>query len=100
MANVTGYSVLCYGTADGYQSNRAQIQLNDGATVLGWVRFHDPDMTFPNDSESAGKIIMHLPTSMFHSVLDMLRNEEPITYYFTAGHAFLGTGMEEVGEEE
>jgi hypothetical protein len=79
MANVTQYHVLCYGTSDGYQDNRAQIQLMDGSTVLGWVRFHDSGMPFPNDTQSAGKIIMHLPSTMFQSVLDILRNEKPIT---------------------
>lgn len=100
MANVTQYHVLCYGTSDGYQDNRAQIQLMDGSTVLGWVRFHDPGMPFPNDSQSAGKIIMHLPSTMFESVLDILRNEKPINYYFASNHAFLGTSTEPVGEAE
>ena len=100
MANVTQYSVLCYGTPDGYQDCRAQIQLSDGATVLGWVRFHDPGMAFPNDSQSGGKIIMHLPSTMFENVLDILRNEKPIHYYFVSNHAFLGTSAEPVGEAE
>jgi len=72
----------------------------DGPTVLGWVRFHDPGMPFPNDSQSAGKIIMHLPSTMFQSVLDILRNEKPINYYFASNHAFLGTSTEPVGEGE
>jgi hypothetical protein len=100
MANVTHYSILFYGSADGYQGNRAQIQLADGATVLGWVRFHDGNMPFPVDSQSGDKIVMHLPSAMFGSVLDVLRNEKPIKYYFVSGRAFLGTDAEEVGEEE
>lgn len=101
MANVTQYHILFYGSPDGYQNGRAQIQLQNGATVLGWVRFHDPGMTFPADSQSGAMIIMHLPTTMFENVLNVLRNEKPITYYFAAGHAFLGTGSTEpVGEGE
>lgn len=100
MANVTQYHVLVYGTSDGYQDNRAQITLYDGATVLGYVRFHDPGMTFPNDSQSGGLIIMHLPSMMFENVIDVLRNEKPINYYFASNHAFLGTSAEPVGEAE
>ena len=100
MANVTQYHVLFYGSADGYQDNRAQITLYDGVTVLGYVRFHDSGMPFPNDSQSGGKIIMHLPSAMFENVLNVLRNEKPINYYFASGHAFLGTSTEPVGEAE
>jgi len=100
MANVTQYNVSFYGSSDGYQGNRAQIQLSDGPTVLGWVRFHDPSMPFPADSQSGAFIIMHLPSSMFENVIDVLRNEKPINYYFAASRAFLGTSSEPVGEEE
>lgn len=100
MANVNQYHVLCYGTSDGYLDNRAQITLYDGSTVLGYVRFHDPGMPFPADSQTGGKILMHLPSTMFGSVLDVLRNEKPINYYFASGHAFLGTSSEPVGEGE
>jgi hypothetical protein len=100
MANVTQYHILFYGTPDGYQDCRAQIQLMDGSNVLGWVRFHDSGMPFPNDSQSGWKIIMHLPSSMFENVLNVIRNEKPINYYFSAGHAFLGTSTEAVGEGE
>ena len=98
--NVTQYHVLFYGSTAGYQDNRAQIQLSDGNTVLGWIRFHDPGMPFPNDTQSGGMIIMHLPSTMFENVIDVLRNESPINYYFASGHAFLSTSYEPVGEEE
>ncbi len=101
MANVTHYHVLFYGSGSGYQDNRAQISLYSDANVLGYVRFHDPSMPFPNDSQSGGLITMHLPSAMFENVIDVLRNEKPIIYYFAAAHAFLGTGsVEPVGEGE
>jgi len=100
MANVTEYSVLFYGTPDGYQDSRAQIQVSDGQNVLGWIRFHDQGMPFPADSVSGGKIIMHVPSSMFENIIDVLRNEKPINYYFASNHAFLGTSTEPVGEGE
>jgi len=100
MANVTQYHVLFYGSSDGYQGNRAQIALYDGQTVLGYIRFHDPGMPFPADSQSGASITMHLPSAMFENVIDVLRNEKPINYYFAASRAFLGTSTEPVGEGE
>ena len=100
MANVTQYDVLFYGSTAGYADCRAQIEVLNGTTVLGWIRFHDEGMPFPNDSQSSGKIIMHLPSAMFENVIDVLRNEKPINYYFVSNHAFLGTSTEPVGEGE
>lgn len=100
MADVSKYHVLFYGSTDGYQNNRAQITLYDGSKVLGYVRFHDAGMPFPNDSQSGGLITMHLPSHMFEIVLNVLRHESPINYYFASSHAFLGTSTEPVGEGE
>ena len=101
MASVTKYHVLFYGSPDGYGNNRAQIALYGSSGVLGYVRFHDDGMPFPNDTNSGGRITMHLPSAMFQNVIDVLRNESPINYYFASNHAFLGTGSTEaVGEGE
>ena len=102
MAAVTGYYILVYGGPDGYQTNRAQIQLSGAAgQVLAWVRFNDPGMVFEADDESGGIIRMHLPSAMFQSVLDILRNEKPVHVYFAQGRGFFGTSSTEpVGEGE
>ncbi len=101
MANVTQYQVMLYGSKDGYLDFRAQVTPYDGETVLGYIRFHDPGMPFPEDEQTGGKIIMHLPSSMLESVLYVLRHEKPINYYFSSGHAFLGTATAEpVGEAD
>lgn len=102
MAEATKYHVLFYGAPDGYQTNRAQIALYGAAgTVIAYIRFNDPGMFFEADAESAGVIRMHLPSAMFQSVLDVLRNEKPIHIYFAAGRGFLGTmSTEPVGEGE
>ncbi|MEO5681147.1 MAG: hypothetical protein ABIQ88_00835 [Chitinophagaceae bacterium] len=100
MANVTSYSILVYGGPNGYQTNRTQIQLKDGNTVVAWVRFNDPGMAFEPDAMSGSIILMYLPSSMFQSVLDILRNENPLSIYFNAGHALLSTSNEPVGEGE
>ena len=43
---------------------------------------------------------MHLPSTMFENVLDVLRNEKPIYIYFAAGRALLATSLEPIGEAE
>ncbi|PKH04468.1 hypothetical protein CXF72_00875 [Psychromonas sp. MB-3u-54] len=101
MASVASYSVLFYGGPDGYQTNRAQIQLNDAARkTIAWVRFNDPGMSFEADTNAGGIIKMHLPSAMFENVIDVLRNEKPINVYFAQGRGFLGTSSEPVGENE
>lgn len=101
MAEVASYSLLFYGSSTGYQATRAQIQLSDAnGQTLAWVRFKDPGMPFEDDYEGAGIIRMHLPSDMFQSVLDVLRNEKPIYVYFAAGRGFLGSSSEPIGEEE
>ena len=98
---VKKYHILFYGSPGGYQTNRAQIALydNSGKTVA-YVRFNDPGMFFENDSESGGRIRMHLPSAMFQNVLDVLRNEKPVYIYFAQGRGFLSTSKEPVGEGE
>ena len=95
------YHILVYGSPEGYQTNRAQIALYDSSDkTVAYVRFNDPGMSFENDSESSGRIKMHLPSSMFENVLDILRNEQPVYIYFAQGRGFLSTSKEPVGEGE
>ncbi len=98
---ITNYHVLFYGSPEGYQTNRAQIT-GYGAdnNVKVYIRFNDPGMTFENDSDAGGIIKMHLPSTMFENVIDVLRNEKPVYIYFAAGRAFLSTSKEPVGENE
>ena len=98
---VESYSVLFYGSPSGYQTNRVQIQLSDAnGKTLAWIRFNDPGMFFENDYERDGIIRMHLPSTMFQNVLDVLRNEKPVYIYFVQNRAFLGTSKEPIGEGE
>ena len=95
------YHILFYGSPAGYQTNRAQIALYDGNNkVIAYIRFNDPGMLFENDSQKGGVIMMHLPSAMFQSVLDVLRNEKPVYIYFAQGRGFLSTSKEPVGEGE
>jgi hypothetical protein len=102
MAQVSNYHILVYGGPDGYQTNRAQISLyGAGGTPIAYVRFNDPGMAFENDSMLGSIIVMHLPSTMFQNVLDVLRNEKPVQIYFAQNRGFFGTaGTEPVGEGE
>jgi hypothetical protein len=102
MAEVSKYHVLVYGSPDGYQTNRSQITLYGTAgSVIAYLRFNDSGMQFENDADSGGIIRMHLPSTMFRGVLDILRNEKPIQVYFAQGRGFFGTmSTEAVGEGE
>lgn len=104
MAAVNQYRVLFFGSPDGAGNKRAEIKVYEDATHRGDIRFHDPGMSFPNDSLSSdGRIIMHLPSALFANVLDVLRNEKPINYHFALGRAVLGTSdieLEPTGEGE
>jgi len=98
---IKNYSVLFYGSPSGYQTNRAQIQLVDtNNKVAAWIRFNDPGQFFENDYVKDNIIRMHLPSSMFENVIDVLRNEKPVYIYFVSGRAFLGTSSEPIGEGE
>jgi hypothetical protein len=102
MPEVKKYGILVYGGPEGYHTNRAQIQLvGVDNNVIAFLRFNDPGMFFEHDYLPVDGIIrMHLPSSIFQSVLDMLRNEKPIYCYFAAGRGFFGSFEEPVGEGE
>jgi len=57
-------------------------------------------MKFENDSDIDGIIKMHLPSSMFENIIDVLRNEKPVYIQFVHGHRVLQTSLEPVGEGE
>lgn len=98
---IKDYHVLCYGSPAGYQTNRAQISVYDttGQTAA-FIRFNDPGMFFEADYVDGGIIRMHLPSSMFANVLDVLRNESPMYIYFAQGRSFLSSSKEPIGEAE
>ncbi len=101
MQEVKSYSIIFYGGPDGYQTNRAQIQLHgDEKKALAWVRFSDPGTAPKEDSNVGGTIRMHLPSTMFQSVLDVLRNEKPVFIRFVQKRGFLSTAREWGGEGE
>lgn len=96
---VEGYRIYYYGSADGYKSTRAAVNLLDAESkIRAVVKFYDDGMSVGEDYQTDDIIWMHLPSSMLHSVVDVLRNEKPIFIHFAANSAFLSTSEEPVGE--
>jgi hypothetical protein len=96
---VEGYRIYYYGSADGYKSSRANINLLDAkSNIIAVIKFHDEGAAFGEDYQTDDIIWMHLPSNMLHSVVDVLRNEKPIFIQFAAKRAFLSTSEEPVGE--
>jgi len=100
MSKITHYKIMVYGSSEGYQGNRAQITLYDDSQVVGFVRFHDRGMDFPDDEKSGEKIAMHLPSTMLPNMVDILRHERPLEINFRMGRAFFTSAEESVGEGE
>lgn len=100
VTRVTSYHILVYGGPTGYQTNRAQIQVSGANGPAAWLRFNDPGMSFEQDYEQGGIIRMHLPTTMFKPIVDLLRNEDPVTVSLRQGRGFLEVGSEPIGEGE
>ena len=82
--NVTSYQIWTYGSKQGYENKRAYIQLRNGSQVVAGISFVDPGMVFEADSDATTStfIKMHLPSEMFQSVVDILRNEKPMNVFF------------------
>jgi hypothetical protein len=98
---VTKYNYQFHGGVNGYSSNRAVLRLKNENTAVAYVHFVPEGKAIPNDTESSsGFIRMYMPESAIYSVIDMLRNESPISIYYAAGSGFLRTGNEPVGEGE
>jgi len=99
VSKVSKCSVLVYSGEQGYQNNRAQITLADSdGNSLAFVRFKDPEMPCELDTETDGIITMHLPSAMFASYLDLIRNEKTDIFY-QIGRAFLFAKLRRAGQE-
>ena len=94
---VSKYQIMFYGGKDGYNSCRAQINIHADSGIVGFIRFHDAGRPLAEDAEEGGKIVMHLPLSSFEGVLDVLRNEKPLTFYRMGSSAFLTSEAEMAG---
>jgi hypothetical protein len=85
---VKKYSITIHGSQAGVGDGssgllgdrRAQVQLfNQSNQTVAFVFFHDLAMPSPaNDSIEQNIIRMHLPSTMYQSVVDFLRKEKTV----------------------
>jgi hypothetical protein len=97
---VTKYNYQFHGGPNGYQGNRAIVRLQNGNQSVAYVHFVPAGKPIPSDTDTPPWIRMYLPESQLATVIDMLRNETPISVYYAAGSGFLLTGDEPIGESE
>lgn len=98
---ITGYetSLVAYNTP-GYTDTFAWIKLSGAPKPISlWFTRSAP--TLPN-SESASFIYARYGADQYTGVLDTLRNEKPVTFWWNAQTtgAYVGSGVEPVGEGE
>jgi hypothetical protein len=104
MAQVNRYQVHIYGDEKGFSGRRAEIALLRDAIDVGSIRFYDSGTPIPQTRlDEHGLILMHLPVALLPVVIDVLRNEAPLTIEGPPSMPFgaLGTlTAEPVGEGE
>ena len=104
--NVLTYSILMYGSSFGYNGCHQQICLTDGTSKnVAFVRFVDEKTPYPQDTEvemvdGTRVITMHVPDVYYDNVIDLLRNENPVSISYKVGKGFLASGNEKVGEDD
>jgi hypothetical protein len=97
---VTSYDYQIHGGPNGYSGSRAVIRLYGDAGPLAYVHVVPAGNPIPDDTDLPPWMRMYVPESQFHAVIDMLRNEGPISVYYASGSGFLHTGSEPIGEGE
>ena len=100
LKEITGYLLSIYGNlGDDNVLNRGHITLVSESRIAGFIKFYDSGLAAPEDFvyEKTGQITMHVPSNMYLSVVDMLRNEKPVFLNFEGRRAVLRTGTEPVG---
>jgi hypothetical protein len=112
-ANVSQYLVSSYGgpngdtsSAHGFAGADAVIRLVM-ASESAFLFFYREGMTLPENRRitySGGRSAYYVSYrwSQFTSVIDLLRNEKPIQFFFRDGdrQAYISTSAEPVGEAE
>jgi hypothetical protein len=101
MPQISTYDYQFHGGPSGYQNSRAILRLYgaDG-TTLAYIHFVPTGQAIPPDLDAAPWMRMYMPEALISSVLEMLRDEEPVSVYWAASNGFLHTGSEPVGEND
>jgi hypothetical protein len=105
--DVSTYSVYQFAGAQGFLGIRAYIVIAIPPRSRALLRFYPDNATIPkslieNESSANPNYTVNYPYSQYAGVLDLLRNEKPITFVFEGGTGliYVGTSAEPVGEAE
>ncbi len=103
MSEIKNYSIRFNGgpiVADANPKVRSSIHLFDKSSkMVGYISFYEEGADIPKD-QATPYVSMNLPVSLLHSVIDVLRNENPIylVWHEHFSHAYLSTTQEPTGE--
>jgi hypothetical protein len=101
MPQIKSYNYQFHGGPNGYLGNRAIIRLQDASQKsVAYIQFIPTGSPIPADTDGPPWIRMYMPETAISGVIDMLRNEGPVSVYYAAGSGFLHTGEEPIGEGE
>ena len=101
MADIATYDYQLHGGPNGYSGKRAILRLYDAdKSPVAYVHFIPAGQPIPHDVDGPPWATMFMPEQALPAVIDMLRNEKPISFYSAVGSGFLHTGDEPIGESE
>jgi hypothetical protein len=105
MADITRYTISHYGTQDsgpfGITGLIAQVYLYTSTSIAGTINFLSEGSILPKDTlKFNGQITMSLSYKKLPIIIDIVRNEKPLSLTWVEGYGVLATFYEPVGEEE
>ena len=97
---ITDYQAVLYGEGGGTDVAAYIHCFHDGENVATCIFHNNEGHVPPNEKESDGRVELNYPISRFDSVIDLLRNEEPVFFLFVESSrlGYIATNKEPVGE--
>ena len=98
---ISEYKVVLYGEK-GNSSIGAYIHCYYNSQSIMSCVFYKDEENVPANANRGGRVSLNYPISRLKSVLDVLRNEEPLFFGFVESSktGYIATHKEPVGEEE
>lgn len=106
LQRIVKYRLIYYLTQKSESEHIAQITLFDSMSeIIGIIHFYKEGQEIPKNTVRINfkptRVYLHASENQLDRIVDMLRNEEPCSvYYSSPKHAYVCTGEEPVGEEE